>query len=184
MPRIWSPVITFTVYAIQARIQGDDSLTTVRAFTALSIITLVTTPAEKLLAVLPQLAAALGCFQRIHEYITSDPVKDGRLGRTEVLTLNSAISSANANEKGFTPRTDNEEQGIAIELDNVTVLPSPKAISVALKNVSFKVRRGNLLVVTGSVGSGKTTLLKTILGELGCQSGTVCVESKRISYCS
>ncbi|KAB8254971.1 P-loop containing nucleoside triphosphate hydrolase protein [Aspergillus pseudonomiae] len=184
LPRIWSPVITFTVYAIQARIQGDDSLTTVRAFTALSIITLVTTPAEKLLTVLPQLAAALGCFQRIHEYITSDPVKDGRLGRTEVLTLNSAISSANVNEKGFTPRTDNEEQGIAIELDNVTVLPSPKAISVALKNVSFKVRRGNLLVVTGSVGSGKTTLLKTILGELGCQSGTVCVESKRISYCS
>ncbi|OGM40676.1 hypothetical protein ABOM_010583 [Aspergillus bombycis] len=184
LPRIWSPVITFTVYAIQARIRGDDSLTTARAFTALSIITLVTTPAEKLLAVLPQLAAAMGCFQRIHEYIISDPVKDGRLGRTEVLTLNSAISSANANEKGFTPRTDDEEQGIAIELDNVTVLPSPKAISVALKHVSFKVRKGSLLVVTGSIGSGKTTLLKTILGELGCQSGTVGVGSKRISYCS
>lgn len=64
------------------------------------------------------------------------------------------------------------------------MVPSPKAISVALKNVSFKVTRGNLLVVTGSVGSDKTTLLKTILGELGWQSGTVCVESKRISFCS
>ncbi|KAB8278602.1 P-loop containing nucleoside triphosphate hydrolase protein [Aspergillus minisclerotigenes] len=184
LPRIWAPVITFTVYAIQARIRGDDSLTTVKAFTALSIITLVTTPAEKLLAVLPQLAAAMGCFQRIHEYITSDPVKDGRLGHNKALMLNSAISLANADEKEFTPRTDNEEQGVAIKLDNVTVLPSPKAISVALKNVSFKVTRGNLLVVTGSVGSGKTTLLKTILGELGCQSGTVCVDSNRISFCS
>lgn len=88
LPRIWAPVITFIVYAIQARIRGDDSLTTVKAFTALSIITLVTTPAEKLLAVLLQLAAAMGCFQRIHEYITSDPVKDGRLGHNKALMLN------------------------------------------------------------------------------------------------
>ncbi|KAE8358078.1 putative multidrug resistance protein [Aspergillus caelatus] len=184
LPRIWSSVITFIVYAIQARIRGDDSLTTVKAFTALSIITLVTTPAEKLLAVLPQLAAAMGCFQRIHEYITSDPVKDGRLGRDQALMLNSAISPADADEEGFAPRTDNKEKEVAIKLDNVTALPSPKAISVALQNVTFKVTRGNLLVVTGFVGSGKTTLLKTILGELGCQSGTVSVESKRISYCS
>ncbi|KJK60537.1 multi drug resistance-associated protein MRP [Aspergillus parasiticus SU-1] len=141
LPRIWAPVITFIVYAIQARIRGDNSLTTVKAFTALSIITLVTTPAEKLLAVLPQLAAAMGCFQRIHEYITSDPVKDGRLGHNKALMLSSAISPANADEKEFTPRTDDEEQGVAIKLDNVTVLPSPKAISVALKNVSFKVTR-------------------------------------------
>ncbi|KAJ1705500.1 hypothetical protein NYO67_12338 [Aspergillus flavus] len=154
------------------------------SITALSIITLVTTPAEKLLAVLPQLAAATSCFQRIHEYITSDPVKDGRLGHNKALMLNSAISPANADEKEFAPRTDDEEQGVAIKLDNVTVLPSPKAIPVALKNVSFKVTRGNLLAVTGSVGSGKTTLLKTILGELGCQSGTVCVQSKRISLYS
>ncbi|QMW42263.1 hypothetical protein G4B11_005587 [Aspergillus flavus] len=139
---------------------------------------------EKLLAVLPQLAAATSCFQRIHEYITSDPVKDGRLGHNKALMLNSAISPANADEKEFAPRTDDEEQGVAIKLDNVTVLPSPKAIPVALKNVSFKVTRGNLLAVTGSVGSGKTTLLKTILGELGCQSGTVCVQSKRISLYS
>ncbi|KAJ5869649.1 ABC transporter integral membrane type 1 [Penicillium solitum] len=37
--KIWSPVITFIVYAVQAQIRGDDSLTTVKAFTALSIIT-------------------------------------------------------------------------------------------------------------------------------------------------
>ncbi|GMG04177.1 unnamed protein product [Aspergillus oryzae var. brunneus] len=99
---------------------------------------------EKLLAVLPQLAAATSCFQRIHEYITSDPVKDGRLGHNKALMLNSAISPANADEKEFAPRTDDEEQGVAIKLDNVTVLPSPKAIPVALKNVSFKVTRALL----------------------------------------
>ncbi|KAE8391677.1 P-loop containing nucleoside triphosphate hydrolase protein [Aspergillus alliaceus] len=184
LPRIWSPVITFIVYAIQAQIRGHNSLTTVEAFTSLGIITLVTTPAEKLLAALPQLAAAMGCFQRIHEYLVSDPIKDSRLGWNRSLSLDSTTSIANTDKKGSPPLTDDEEQDVAISLDHVTVLLPQNAISFTLTNVCFKVKSGTLLVVTGPVGSGKTTLLKAILGELGCQSGTVSVKSKRISYCS
>lgn len=184
LPRIWSPVITFIVYAIQAQIRGDNSLTTVKAFTALGIITLVTTPAEKLLAVLPQLAAAMGCFQRIHEYMVSDPVKDSRLGCNGSLSLDSTTSPDNADKKESPSPTDNEEQDVAVSLDHVTVLLPQKTISFTLTDLSFKVKSGTLLVVTGPVGSGKTTLLKTILGELNCQLGTVSVKSKRISYCS
>jgi hypothetical protein len=36
----------------------------------------------RLLAVLPQLAAAMGCFQRIYEYMVSEPVKNNRIGNT------------------------------------------------------------------------------------------------------
>ncbi|KAJ5633110.1 ABC transporterintegral membrane type 1 [Penicillium lividum] len=166
-PRIWSPVITFIVYAVQAQIRADDSLTTVKAFTALSIITLVTTPAERLLAVLPQLAAAMGCFQRIHEYMVSEPVKDDRIDNTNPL---------------FT--SDKNEPDLAIALDCVTVLPSQKATCTALTDVSFKVASGSLVIVIGPVGSGKTTLLKTILGELGCLSGSVSIRPGKVSYCS
>ncbi|CAG8088723.1 unnamed protein product [Penicillium nalgiovense] len=163
---IWSPVITFLVYAVQAQIRADDSLTTVKAFTALSIITLVTTPAERLLAVLPQLAAATGCFQRIHEYMVSEPIKDCRVGKNSPFT------------------SDNNEPKVAIALDSVTVLPSQKTTSTALNDVSLQVTRGSLVIVIGPVGSGKTTLLKTILGELGCLSGAVSIKSSRVSYCS
>lgn len=168
LPRIWSPVITFVVYAVQAQIRGDDSLTTVKAFTALSIITLVTTPAERLLAVLPQLATAMGCFQRIHEYMVSDPVKDSRIGKKESLPFTS----------------DKTELEVAIALDNVTVLPSQKATRIALTDVSFKVTSGSLMIIIGPVGSGKTTLLKTILGELSCLSGAVSISWRKVSYCS
>jgi ABC-type bacteriocin/lantibiotic exporter with double-glycine peptidase domain len=140
----------------------------VKAFTALSIITLVTTPAERLLAVLPQLAAAMGCFQRIHDYMVSEPMKDSRVRKN-----------------GSSPFTsDKNESEVAIVLDSVTVLPSQKATSTALKDVSFKVTSGSLVIVIGPVGSGKTTLLKTILGELGCLSGAVSIKSSRVSYCS
>ncbi|KAJ5209119.1 ABC transporter integral membrane type 1 [Penicillium cf. viridicatum] len=167
VPRIWSPVITFIVYAVQAQIRADDSLTTVKAFTALSIITLVTTPAERLLAVLPQLAAAMGCFQRIHEYMVSEPVKNNRIDNTN---------------PSFT--SNKTEPDLAIALDSVTVLPSQKATCTALTGVSFKVTSGSLVIVIGPVGSGKTTLLKTILGELGCLSGSVSIRPSKVSYCS
>ncbi|KAJ5435683.1 ABC transporter integral membrane type 1 [Penicillium cf. griseofulvum] len=167
VPRIWSPVITFIVYAVQAQIRADDSLTTVKAFTALSIITLVTTPAERLLAVLPQLAAAMGCFQRIHEYMVSESMKDSRVSKEIPLST-----------------SDDIEPEVAIALDCVTVLPSQKATCIALTDVSFKVASGSLMIVIGPVGSGKTTLLKTILGEFSCLSGVVSIKSSRVSYCS
>ena len=42
-----------------------------------------------------------------------------------------------------------------------------------VREVSFSLRRGDLVVVTGAVGSGKTTLLRALVGWLPPQSGTV-----------
>ncbi|KAF7589459.1 hypothetical protein BBP40_004257 [Aspergillus hancockii] len=177
LPRIWSSVITFIVYAVQAKIRGEGSLSTVKAFSSLSIITLVTTPAEKLLAVLPQLSAGMSCFQRIHEYMASQSTKDDQLGGGVLLSNDSPMFFWDEGEKG-SPKMGViglNGPGVAIVLDNVTVLPSLKATDPALHNMSFKVKRGTLTVVDRPVGSGKTTLLKAILGELPYQSGTVSV---------
>ncbi|KAH8423784.1 uncharacterized protein LDX57_001542 [Aspergillus melleus] len=186
LPRIWSPVVTFIIYAIQANIKNGESLTTVKAFTALSMITLVTTPAEKLLAVVPQLAAAMGCFQRIHEYMVAESIRDNRLYQGNFLPSTTSDSSYNAGKKAITLTVapDLREASIAVGLNNLTVSPSPKATPAALTDVSFQIERGSVLAVAGPVGSGKTTLLKAILGELDPQSGTVFVGCKMISYCS
>ena len=42
-----------------------------------------------------------------------------------------------------------------------------------LRGVSFSLKRGDFVVVTGTVGSGKTTLLRALVGWLPPQSGTV-----------
>ena len=44
---------------------------------------------------------------------------------------------------------------------------------MALKDVSFSLRNGQLIAVTGSVGSGKSSLLMAILGELPAINGTI-----------
>ena len=42
-----------------------------------------------------------------------------------------------------------------------------------IAGVSFEIKRGELVVVTGRVGSGKTTLLRTLLGLLPADSGEI-----------
>ncbi|GAB4567390.1 MAG: ABC transporter ATP-binding protein [Anaerolineales bacterium] len=42
-----------------------------------------------------------------------------------------------------------------------------------IKDVSLKIKRGSLTVITGRIGSGKTTLLRTLLGLLPANSGEI-----------
>ena len=42
-----------------------------------------------------------------------------------------------------------------------------------VENISLKIKRGSLTVITGRIGSGKTTLLRTMLGLLPADSGTI-----------
>ncbi|CAO2602724.1 Cystic fibrosis transmembrane conductance regulator, partial [Lemmus lemmus] len=52
-----------------------------------------------------------------------------------------------------------------------------------LKNINFKVEKGEMLAITGSTGAGKTSLLMMILGELEASEGKI-KHSGRISFCS
>ncbi|KAE8152270.1 putative multidrug resistance protein [Aspergillus avenaceus] len=178
LPAIWSPVISFIVFSIQARINGSESLTTVRAFTSLSIISLVTSPTEKLLAVLPQIAATLGCFQRLHEYLLSDDRNDTRVYKP-------TMGSPFADGEGESSDPDGSSVlANAIEVENATVLPSPKSSSPAIVDASFTVETGSLTILLGPIGCGKSTLLMAMLGEIPCSSGSISITSKKISICS
>ena len=52
---------------------------------------------------------------------------------------------------------------------------------VAVNDVSFEVRRGELLGLIGPNGSGKTTMLNLISGALKPSAGSVSLEGRRIS---
>jgi len=51
---------------------------------------------------------------------------------------------------------------------------------VAISDVSFSVRAGEILVIAGANGAGKSTLLKTISGMEHAQSGSIVFENARI----
>ena len=50
-----------------------------------------------------------------------------------------------------------------------------------LKNVSFKIERGETKIIVGESGSGKSTILKLILGLIRPDSGQILIEGRDIA---
>jgi ABC-type sugar transport system ATPase subunit len=65
-----------------------------------------------------------------------------------------------------------------LELNNISL----KIGSFSLKNICFKVNKGDYFVLLGSSGSGKTILLETIAGLQKSFSGNIFLNEKDISY--
>jgi ATP-binding cassette, subfamily C (CFTR/MRP), member 1 len=189
IPGCLAPVATFAAFAIQAQVTGSEGLNITQAFTSLSIITLTTGPAEGLLAAIPGTASSLGSFERVQKFLLAPPHEDKRvlLGETQGLSSRSASEPKIPYEgvelsEIHTGRVPSPKPS-AFLIEDATIRPSPNANPI-LKNVSFNVDRGSILMIAGPVGSGKTTLLKVLLGELDCDTGIISAISNRCSYCA
>ncbi|KAG0698357.1 P-loop containing nucleoside triphosphate hydrolase protein [Suillus ampliporus] len=71
--------------------------------------------------------------------------------------------------------------GVSLEVRNVSFsYPGSKSERDALKNVSFSIKGGQLVVIVGSNGSGKSTILKLLTRCYDTASGTVLVDGHPI----
>ncbi|OAA63926.1 ABC transporter, transmembrane domain, type 1 [Cordyceps fumosorosea ARSEF 2679] len=183
-----APAATFAVVALSK----PGSLDTAKIFTSLSIITLLTDPAAKLLSAIPATASSLGCIDRIQGFLLSKPREDSRrlLGAQDVShDLNSVHSEARGDASGIElqPRLANSVKGsteiLAVQFKDVFARPAG-ADKTVLQDVSFSVVSGSIAAVVGSVASGKSTLLRSILGEAELERGTVSVRDQSVAYCS
>lgn len=145
-------------YAVDAHLRGKESLDASTAFTSIAIITLVTIPANVILALVPQFATAYSCAARIQSYLLAPSRDDKR-------TLLSAQTSP------------------AIVFTDVSLRPAATA-DICLDKLNFGLAKGSLNVVCGPVGTGKTTLAKAVLGEVPADSGSIAVSTKRMGYCA
>ncbi|MBR5236253.1 MAG: ABC transporter ATP-binding protein, partial [Clostridia bacterium] len=73
------------------------------------------------------------------------------------------------------------EQNIALELKNIT---KTFGSVVANKNISLKVRKGEILSILGENGSGKTTLMNMVSGIYYPDSGQIFADGKEIVIAS
>ncbi|RAL01356.1 putative multidrug resistance protein [Aspergillus ibericus CBS 121593] len=168
-----APVLTLVIFAIQAKLRGQDGLDTNTAFTSIAIITYVTQPINTVLLQIPFLLSALTGFDRVQNYLLNPSHQDRRL----------LIEAQVPKSDGDREESRVQNRSLAIEIQEATIRPAPDAEPV-LEGLNVSIHQGSLVFCAGAVGTGKTTLAKAILGEISPDRGTVSVSSASIGYCA
>jgi ABC-type multidrug transport system fused ATPase/permease subunit len=130
------------------------------AFTTMTILSMVTHPANMIMTIVPRAVAALAGFEKIQAYLLRSHLLDER-----------AVLPKAWDRSG-------DEMELAIRARDVA-LGSPRLI---LDGVNLEVHQGSLVIVSGPVGAGKSTLLRALLGEIHPARGSIQLASKRIAY--
>ncbi|TLD36942.1 P-loop containing nucleoside triphosphate hydrolase protein [Venturia nashicola] len=186
MPMLLSPLLVFAAYSIEAKVRGTPPLSTAKAFTSLSILSLLTMPAMQLLMSFPQLVQASGCIKRIEKFLLAKGYDDERSpfgsGRSSDVSKKEKGHTWSNEKKRFTV-SSTESSELALSVSELVVAPSPDSPQTQ-QPVSFTVRKGTMTMISGPVGSGKSTILKAVLGELSPKSGTIDITSSYIGFCA
>ncbi|EED18735.1 multidrug resistance protein, putative [Talaromyces stipitatus ATCC 10500] len=190
LPQLISPVLAFAIYAA-VTLRDGGILDVSRLFTSLSIISLLSQPLFTLFGSVVNSRAAIGCFERIEEYLSRESHVDYRQDRES-----DPESSSNA-KSGKAVNVNDYEMEESIERDtktrksvsNVIFEFSNASFSWAdtdkptLRNISMTIERGTLNLIVGPSGVGKSALLKGLLGESSKLSGSVYSSATEIAWC-
>ncbi|KAJ5929513.1 hypothetical protein N7454_006463 [Penicillium verhagenii] len=168
IPTDLAPFATFLVYTIVAIVKGNDYLLSARAFTSLSLISLLTGPLLKLIQIFPGLFQSEACFTRIEDFYTRD------------------VPTVHSNWKNETsecgPETTDKINENMIVLQDASFSWSSDSDPV-LQNINLEIRKQSLTILTGPTGAGKSALLESIMGETTLLNGRMQVNAVRIAYC-
>ncbi|GLA52801.1 hypothetical protein AnigIFM63604_009680 [Aspergillus niger] len=164
-PWLAAPAASFTLFTIISFATKDYSLNSSQAFTALSLMTLITMPVWTFIQTLPAIVQCLGSFTRIQDYI-------GVHSSSNKVLVES--------ERGDSSITD---ERTIIECRNAFIRWEPSGCDM-LYGINLSVPRGSFAAIMGPIGSGKTLLLETVLGETVVSSGRVSVYPMPIAYCA
>lgn len=175
-PTDLAPIATFVVYTIIALKKHDQSILAAKAFTSMSLISLVTTPVLTFIQAIPAVIQGVGCFDRIQKYCSKQHAQD-----------NSENPDAGENLQDESPGSFKMDKlrpdGSVIEFKGQD-FGWDKNASPVLHNVRLKIPDGLITMIVGPIGCGKSTLIESILGDTltaGDRSGT---NLSSVAYCA
>ncbi|KAH8662384.1 ABC multidrug transporter [Xylariales sp. PMI_506] len=165
IPQIVAPVVAFSL--------GPRVISNANAYTALSYLSLLTSPLMITLQSIPITAACFACLKRIHEFLAIEPRLDPRLSDSRELVLDN-ITSDSMQEKP-------QEAIIAVRAGQF----GWNASTPVLKNINFTLAQSSFMFITGPVAAGKSTLCKALLGEVPHSKGHILlnVAANKVSFC-
>ena len=183
VPTAFSHFFTFAAFAIAAELQGVDSFSVTQAITSLSILNILMDPLGLLIYVIPQGYAALGCFQRIQDFLSTDSWEDQRQPAAEARSSLECpgVPEAKIGDIPLTTETISKYKSSRIVVKDAVFGWKDSPV---VNDVNLHISEGmKLTLILGPVGCGKSTLLKGLLGETSILSGSVWVRTKQISFC-
>lgn len=179
MPSSLCQLITFASFSIVAQVKGEDSFTLTQAISSLSILTILMEPLSHLLHAVPTVYAALGCFERVQEFLSSDSWEDNR-GVSEIARPRPASGDIELTEQILHRQANGEV--LKVVVTNATI--SWNGSQPVLHQISLRITADtSLTMILGPIGCGKSTLLKTMLGETVLIDGDVWTACKEIAFC-
>jgi ABC-type bacteriocin/lantibiotic exporter with double-glycine peptidase domain len=131
----------------------------------MSLLSVLISPVNELVAAIPNLSSALECCSRIQNYVTNKKQVDFR---------NMTGERGVSNVDGSTPSI--------IEFDQVYAGWSVDKI--VPRDLSVRIYPGTLNIILGGIGCGKSTFLQTLLGEGVLLDGSVTLPTDDIAYCA
>lgn len=140
-----------------------------RAFAALSLIFLVTTPVKAVIFAYGPTAEALACVRRIEQYLSLEQHKDQRLLKTLHMDETEVTREGTIELRSMASHSLEHER-ITLEVENVGFAWSGEA-PLTVQTMTFQILHSSFTFIVGPVGSGKSTLLKGLLGELQPRNG-------------
>ncbi|KDO25419.1 hypothetical protein SPRG_09361 [Saprolegnia parasitica CBS 223.65] len=150
-----APVLLTTVSFAAYVLWLDQTLTASKVFTALSLFSMIKAPMMRLPQIIANWMQAYVSYGRFKEYLALDEKPADAV---------SSVVSAN---------------DVDIEIVNASFgYDEEKPL---FSNVNLHVKRGEFVVIHGSVGEGKSSLCNVLLGELDKYAGSVGV-SGRVAY--
>lgn len=116
-------------------------------------------------------------------------LRDGRTVSTHAVgdtDKNKVISAMVGREVGdIFPQAEHERGEVALSVQGITTFSQDDAAKKLVDNVSFDVRRGEVLGIAGLMGAGRSELLMTIFGAWpGRQSGEIFVNGRQVRIAS
>ncbi|HEX8288938.1 MAG TPA: xylose ABC transporter ATP-binding protein [Pyrinomonadaceae bacterium] len=113
-------------------------------------------------------------------------LRDGKTVGTEAaknLTKEKVIALMVGREVGdIFPKSEHERGAVALEVRNLTAADTEHAGQNVVENISFSVRKGEVLGIAGLMGAGRSELLMSLFGaHTGRVSGEILIEGERAS---